>query len=66
LQILPQKECIIVYADKDSEEWDELKTIFKCKTVRQGGCTVGSTSDKVTSGTERVFDLTKFKERIGI
>jgi len=66
LQILPQKEYIIVYADKDSEEWDELKTIFKCKTVRQGGCTVGSTSDKVTSGTERVFDLTKFKERIGI
>ena len=66
LQILPQKEYIIVYADKDSEEWDELKTIFKCKTVRQGGCTVGSTSDKATTGTERVFDLTKFKERIGI
>jgi len=64
LQVLPKKEYIIVYADEDSEEWEELKTIFQCGIVRQGGCTVGSTSDKATTGLERVFDLKTFKERV--
>ena len=64
LQVLPQKEYVIIYADNDSEEWEELKTIFKCKTVRQGGCTIGSTSDKATTGLERVFNLKTFKERV--
>ena len=66
LQVIPKKEYVIIMADEDSSEWDELRTIFKCKTVRQGGCKVGSTSDKVTTGLERVFDLKTFKERVGI
>ena len=66
LQVLPQKEYIIIYAEKDSIEWDELKTIFKCKTVRQGGCTIGSTSDKATTGLERVFDVETFKKRLNV
>jgi hypothetical protein len=66
LQVLPKKEYIIIYAPEDSLEWEELKSIFKCKLVRQGGCKVGSSSDKVGTGLERVFDLTTFKERLGI
>ena len=66
LQIMPQKEYIIIYADRDNGEWDELKTIFKCKTVRQGGCTIGSSSDIATTGTERVFNITEFKQRFGL
>ena len=66
LQVIPKKEYIIIMADEGSTEWDELRTIFKCQTVRQGGCQKGSTSDKATSGLERVFDLKSFKERIGI
>jgi hypothetical protein len=64
--VLPKNEYIIIYAPQDSDEWDELKSIFKCKTVRQGGCKVGSTSDKVGTGLERVFDLKSFKERLDI
>lgn len=66
LQILPKHEYVIIYANSESEEWDELRSIFKCKTVRQGGCKVGSTSDKATTGLERVFNLQTFKERVGI
>ncbi len=64
LQVIPKKEYIIIMADEESEEWSELKRIFKCKMVRQGGCTIGSTSDKVGTGLERVFDLKTFKERV--
>jgi hypothetical protein len=66
LQVLPKQEYVIIYANSESEEWDELRSIFKCKTVRQGGCKVGSTSDKATTGLERVFNLQTFKERLGI
>ena len=66
LQVLPKHEYVIIYANYESEEWDELRSIFKCKTVRQGGCKVGSTSDKATTGLERVFNLQTFKERLGI
>jgi hypothetical protein len=64
LQVLPKKEYVIIYADEDSLEWDELKTIMQCKLVRQGGCEIGSTSDKATSGLQRVFTVEMFKERI--
>jgi hypothetical protein len=66
LQIMPKNEYVIIFANSESEEWEEIKTLFKCKTVRQGGCTIGSTSDKATTGLERVFDLKTFKERLGI
>jgi ParB-like chromosome segregation protein Spo0J len=64
LQVLPKKEYIIIMAEEDSIEWEELKTIFSCGLVRQGGCKYGSSSDKATTGLERVFDLKTFKERV--
>jgi len=66
VQVLPKNEYIIIIAPEDSDEWAELKTIFKCETVRSGGCKIGSTSDKVGMGTERVFNLKTFKERVGL
>jgi hypothetical protein len=64
LQVIPKKEYILIMADEDSEDWQELQSIFKCGVVRQGGCKIGSSSDKVGTGLERVFDLQTFKERV--
>jgi len=64
LQVIPKKEYILIMADEDSEDWQELQNIFKCGLVRQGGCKIGSSSDKVGRGIERVFDLKTFKERV--
>ncbi len=64
LQVIPKKEYILIMADEDSDEWIELQQIFQCGLVRQGGCKIGSSSDKVGRGTERVFDLKTFKERV--
>ena len=64
LQVVPKKEYILIMADENSDEWKELQMIFKCTTVRQGGCKIGSSSDKVGRGIERVFDLKTFKERV--
>lgn len=64
LQVIPKKEYVIIMADEDSDEWLELQQIFKCGLVRQGGCKIGSSSDKVGRGIERVFDLKTFKERV--
>ena len=49
-------------SDEDSDEWQELQNIFKCGLVRQGGCKIGSSSDKVGRGIERVFDLQTLKK----
>ena len=64
LQVIPKKEYILIMADEDSDEWQELQQIFKCGLVRQGGCKIGSSSDKVGRGIERVFDLQTFKKRV--
>jgi len=64
LQVMPKKEYILIMEDEHSEDWEELKTIFNCGLVRQGGCKKGSSSDKVGTGLERVFDLKTFKERV--
>ena len=66
LQVLPTNEYIIIYADESSEDWDELRNLFKCKLVRQGGCKIGSASDKVGTGLERVFTLSEMKKRLNI
>jgi hypothetical protein len=62
LQVIPKKEYILIMADEDSDEWEELKTIFKCTVVRQGGSRVNASSDQ--KGLERVFDLKTFKKRV--
>lgn len=64
LQVIPKKEYILIMADENSDEWNELQNIFKCGLVRQGGCKRNSSSDKVGRGVERVFDLKTFKERV--
>lgn len=64
LQVIPKQEYIIITVDRDSEEWEELQDIMKLKKVRSGGCEIGSSSDKVGLGTERVFNLQEFKKRI--
>jgi len=64
LQVIPKKEYILIMADEDSDDWEELKQIFSCGLVRQGGCKIGSTSDKAGTGLERVFNLKTFKERV--
>ena len=66
IQVIPKNEYIIITEPEDSDEWGELKRIFKCESVRSGGCKVGSSSDKVGIGTERVFNLKTFKERVGL
>jgi len=62
LQVIPKKEYILIMADEDSEEWQELQQIFKCGLVRNGGAKIKSTADHL--GLERVFDLKTFKERV--
>ena len=64
LQIIPKKEYVLIMADEYSEDWEKIKSIFQCQLVRQGGCAIGSTSDKATSGLERVFDFSTFKKRV--
>lgn len=64
LQVLPKKEYIIICEYEDSLEWQELKELFKCQTVRMGGCKIGSSSEQY--GLERVFNLKTFKQRVGI
>ena len=61
-----KNEYIIITEPENSEEWAELKRIFKCETVRSGGCKIGSSSDKKGIGTERVFNLKTFKNRVGL
>ena len=62
LQVIPKKEYILIMADEESEEWEELKQIFFCGLVRNGGAKIKSTADHL--GLERVFDLKTFKERV--
>tara|TARA_Y100001963_G_scaffold154691_1_gene244055 strand:- start:516 stop:1157 length:642 start_codon:yes stop_codon:yes gene_type:complete len=62
LQVIPKLEYILITANKDSQDWEELKSIMNLKRVRSGGARIGSTSDWV--GTERVFNLSEFKKRI--
>lgn len=62
LQVIPKKEYVIIMADEDSEDWQELQQIFKCGLVRNGGAKIGGTADH--KSIERVFDLKTFKERV--
>ena len=65
IQVLPKNEYIIIVA-KNDDEWAELQQIMKCETVRSGGCKIGSSSDKVGIGIERVFNIETFKNRVGL
>ena len=61
LQIQPPKEYIIIMADPNSVEWEELKEELKLKMVRRGGYKKGSAFDSISI--ERVLTYSDFKKR---
>ena len=62
VQIEPPKEYILIMADPNSIEWEELKETLKLKMVRRGGYKKGSGFDAVSI--ERVITWQDFKNRI--
>ena len=61
LQIEPPKEYIIIMAEPNSVEWEELKEELKLQIVRKGGYKKGSAFD--SSSIERVLTYSDFKKR---
>lgn len=61
VQLVPPKEYIIIMAEPNSEEWEDVKELLKLKMVRRGGYKEGSAFDAV--GLERVLNWNDFKER---
>ena len=64
VQIEPPKEYILIMADPNSEEWEEIIEMLKLKMVRRGGYKKGSAFD--SSGIERVIEWGDFKGRLGL
>ena len=62
VQLEPPKEYILIMAEPNSEEWEELKQMLKLKMVRRGGYKKGSDFDAVAL--ERVLWFDDFKKRI--
>ena len=62
VQLEPPKEYILIMAEPNSEEWEELKQMLKLKMVRRGGYKKGSEFDAVAL--ERVLWFDDFKKRI--
>jgi hypothetical protein len=61
VQLIPPKEYILVMADPNSEEWEDLKNVLKLKMVRRGGYKEGSNFDAISL--ERVLNWADLKER---
>ena len=61
VQLEPPKEYILIMADPNSLEWEEMKEELKLKIVRNGGYKQGSAFD--TSSIERVIWWNDFKKR---
>jgi hypothetical protein len=61
VQLIPPKEYILIMAEPNSEEWEDIKQTLKLKMVRRGGYKEGSTFDAVSL--ERVIKWNDFKER---
>lgn len=61
LQIQPPKEYILIMADPNSEEWEEIKQRLKLRIVRRGGYKKGSAFD--ATSLERVLEWDDFKKR---
>lgn len=64
VQIEPPKEYILIMAEPNSVEWEELKETLKLKMVRRGGYKKGSPFEAV--GLERVITWQDFKTRINV
>lgn len=61
VQIEPPREYILIMADPNSVEWEELKQLLKLRMLRRGGYKKNSMFDHV--GLERVIEWSEFKKR---
>lgn len=61
VQLEPPKEYILIMAEPNSTEWEEIKESLKLKMVRRGGYKEGSAFDAI--GLERVLNWEDFKNR---
>lgn len=61
VQLIPPMEYIMIMAEPNSEEWEEVKELLKLKMVRRGGYKKGSAFDAVSL--ERVLNWKDFKKR---
>lgn len=64
VQIEPPKEYILIMAEPNSVDWEEIKETLKLKMVRRGGYKKGSDFDAVSI--ERVLEWKDFKERTNV
>ena len=64
VQLEPPKEYILIMAEPNSVDWEDLKETLKLKMVRRGGYKRGSTFDAVSL--ERVLYWDEFKKRINV
>jgi hypothetical protein len=64
VQLEPPKEYILIMAEPNSVDWEELKQKLKLKMVRRGGYKKGSVFDAVSL--ERVLWWDEFKKRIDV
>jgi len=62
VQLEPPMEYILVMAEPNSVEWEELKETLQLRMVRRGGYKKGSAFDAVAL--ERVLNWSDFKERL--
>ena len=62
VQLEPPKEYILIMAEPNSVDWEELKETLKLKMVRRGGYKKGSGFDAISL--ERVLYWDEFKKRI--
>lgn len=64
IQLEPPKEYILIMAEPNSVEWEEVKEMLKLKMVRRGGYKEGSAFDSV--GIERVLLWNDLKSRLNV
>lgn len=62
VQLEPPKEYILIMAEPNSIEWEDLKETLKLKMVRRGGYKEGSAFDAVAL--ERVMEWSELKNRL--
>ena len=64
VQLEPPMEYILIMAEPNSVDWEELKEMLKLKMVRRGGYKKGSAFDSV--GLERVLFWNDLKNRLNV
>lgn len=64
VQVEPPKEYVLIVAEPNSVDWEELKQSLKLKMVRRGGYKKGSAFDAVSL--ERVLEWSELKTRIDV